>query len=98
MEKLADAIENGTRDQQSDALVAILIVFKKKSLRLIKILFALIICSCNVWKVNDLNNHFEKCRQLLNSISGSLSSKAMVYWNSFFFFLSAQVLECSSCV
>ncbi|CAK9324696.1 unnamed protein product [Citrullus colocynthis] len=42
-----DAIENGARDQQSDALV------------------------------NDLNNHFEKCQQLLNSISGSLSSKAM---------------------
>ncbi|KAG6606716.1 hypothetical protein SDJN03_00058, partial [Cucurbita argyrosperma subsp. sororia] len=47
VEKLADAIETGVRDQQSDALV------------------------------NDLNNHFEKCQQLLNSISGSLSSKAM---------------------
>ncbi|KAH7565496.1 hypothetical protein JRO89_XS09G0218400 [Xanthoceras sorbifolium] len=42
-----DAIENGTRDQHSDALV------------------------------NELNNHFEKCQQLLNSISGSISSKAM---------------------
>ncbi|KAL5822490.1 hypothetical protein ACOSQ4_020390 [Xanthoceras sorbifolium] len=47
VENLADAIENGTRDQHSDALV------------------------------NELNNHFEKCQQLLNSISGSISSKAM---------------------
>ncbi|KAF3450601.1 hypothetical protein FNV43_RR06690 [Rhamnella rubrinervis] len=46
-EKLADTIENGTRDQQSDALI------------------------------NDLNSHFEKCQQLLNSISGSISSKSM---------------------
>lgn len=47
MENLADAIENGTRDQQSDALV------------------------------NELNNHFEKCQQLLSSISESLDTKAM---------------------
>ncbi|KAK0596315.1 hypothetical protein LWI29_014595 [Acer saccharum] len=47
VENLGDAIENGTRDQHSDALV------------------------------NELNNHFEKCQQLLNSISGSISSKAM---------------------
>lgn len=47
MENLADAIENGTRDQHSDALV------------------------------NDLNNQFEKCQQLLNSIAGSISTKAM---------------------
>ncbi|XP_021902885.1 mediator of RNA polymerase II transcription subunit 9 [Carica papaya] len=47
VENLADAIENGTRDQHSDALV------------------------------NDLNNQFEKCQQLLNSIAGSISTKAM---------------------
>ncbi|XP_031263479.1 mediator of RNA polymerase II transcription subunit 9-like [Pistacia vera] len=47
VENLADAIEDGTRDQHSDALVS------------------------------ELNNHFEKCQQLLNSISGSISSKAM---------------------
>ncbi|XP_020226893.1 mediator of RNA polymerase II transcription subunit 9 [Cajanus cajan] len=27
--------------------------------------------------INELSNHFEKCQQLLNSISGSISSKAM---------------------
>ncbi|KAK8584860.1 hypothetical protein V6N13_138806 [Hibiscus sabdariffa] len=47
VEKLADAIDNGTRDQHSDALI------------------------------NELNNHFEKCQQLLNSIAASLNSKAM---------------------
>ncbi|EOA38462.1 hypothetical protein CARUB_v10010152mg [Capsella rubella] len=47
VEKLTDAIENGTRDQNSDALVT------------------------------ELNSHFEKCQQLLNSISGSLGSKTM---------------------
>ncbi|XP_062087694.1 mediator of RNA polymerase II transcription subunit 9 [Humulus lupulus] len=45
--KLSEAIDNGTRDQQSDALIS------------------------------DLNTHFEKCQQLLNSISGSISTKAM---------------------
>ncbi|XP_050382228.1 mediator of RNA polymerase II transcription subunit 9 [Argentina anserina] len=47
VEKLSDSIENGTRDQQSDALIS------------------------------DLNSHFEKCQQLLNSISGSIATKAM---------------------
>ncbi|GAV90569.1 hypothetical protein CFOL_v3_33978 [Cephalotus follicularis] len=47
VENLADAIENGTRDQQSDALV------------------------------NELNTQFEKCQQLLNSISSSINAKAM---------------------
>ncbi|KAJ7963181.1 Mediator of RNA polymerase II transcription subunit 9 [Quillaja saponaria] len=47
VENLAEVVEHGTRDQQSDALV------------------------------NDLSSHFEKCQQLLNSISVSLSSKAM---------------------
>jgi DNA repair ATPase RecN len=47
VEKLNDAIESGTRDQNSDALVS------------------------------ELNSHFEKCQQLLNSISGSLGSKTM---------------------
>ncbi|XP_010462346.1 PREDICTED: mediator of RNA polymerase II transcription subunit 9-like [Camelina sativa] len=47
VEKLADAVDNGTRDQNSDALVA------------------------------ELNSHFDKCQQLLNSISGSLGSKTM---------------------
>ncbi|KAJ0249920.1 Mediator of RNA polymerase II transcription subunit 9 [Hirschfeldia incana] len=45
VEKLADAVETGTRDQNSDALVS------------------------------ELNGHFDKCQQLLNSISGSLGSK-----------------------
>ncbi|KAL6144554.1 hypothetical protein ACLB2K_055246 [Fragaria x ananassa] len=27
--------------------------------------------------ISDLNNHFEKCQQLLNSISGSIATKAM---------------------
>ncbi|KAF4399273.1 hypothetical protein G4B88_022356 [Cannabis sativa] len=45
--KLAETVDNGTRDQQSDALIS------------------------------DLNTHFEKCQQLLNSISGSISTKAM---------------------
>ncbi|KAG9455658.1 hypothetical protein H6P81_000166 [Aristolochia fimbriata] len=45
VEKLAEAIESGSRDQQSDALV------------------------------NELTNHFEKCQQLLNSISGSIGTK-----------------------
>lgn len=47
VENLADAIENGTRDQHSDLLV------------------------------NELTNNFDKCQQLLNSISGSISTKAM---------------------
>ncbi|VVB00242.1 unnamed protein product [Arabis nemorensis] len=47
VEKLADVVENGTRDQNSDALVT------------------------------ELNSHFDKCQQLLNSISGSLGSKTM---------------------
>ncbi|KAK1313631.1 Mediator of RNA polymerase II transcription subunit 9 [Acorus calamus] len=47
VESLADAIESGTRDQHSDALV------------------------------NELTNNFEKCQQLLNSISASISSKAI---------------------
>ncbi|CAH9121804.1 unnamed protein product [Cuscuta epithymum] len=47
VENLADVIENGTRDQHSDALV------------------------------NELKNQFDKCQQLLNSISASISSKSM---------------------
>ncbi|CAN0881673.1 Mediator of RNA polymerase II transcription subunit 9 [Linum grandiflorum] len=47
VDKLADAIENGTRDQHSDVLV------------------------------NELNNQFDKCQQLLNSISSSITSKSM---------------------
>lgn len=47
VENLADAIENGTRDQQSDALVS------------------------------ELNTQFEKCQQLINSISASINSKSM---------------------
>jgi len=47
VENLADVIDHGTRDQQSDVLVS------------------------------DLNNHFEKCQHLLNSISGSINTKAM---------------------
>ncbi|PPR84392.1 hypothetical protein GOBAR_AA36317 [Gossypium barbadense] len=27
--------------------------------------------------VNELNNHFEKCQQLLNSIAASINSKSM---------------------
>ncbi|CAH8380920.1 unnamed protein product [Eruca vesicaria subsp. sativa] len=45
VERLSDAVETGTRDQNSDALVS------------------------------ELNGHFDKCQQLLNSISGSLGSK-----------------------
>nr|POE62210.1 mediator of rna polymerase ii transcription subunit 9 [Quercus suber] len=47
VENLAEVIQHGTRDQQSDALVS------------------------------DLNNHFEKCQHLLNSIVASLSTQAM---------------------
>ncbi|KAF6157125.1 hypothetical protein GIB67_041586 [Kingdonia uniflora] len=47
VESLADAVENGTRDQQSDALVT------------------------------ELTGSFEKCQQLLNSIAGSINSKAV---------------------
>ncbi|CAK7356864.1 unnamed protein product [Dovyalis caffra] len=47
VENLADAIENGNRDQHSDSLV------------------------------NELNTHFDKCQQLLNSISSSINAKAM---------------------
>ncbi|XP_070051473.1 mediator of RNA polymerase II transcription subunit 9 isoform X2 [Nicotiana tomentosiformis] len=47
VENLADAIENGNRDQHSDALVT------------------------------ELKNQFEKCQQLLTSISGSISSRSM---------------------
>ncbi|KAL4565935.1 hypothetical protein LXL04_030041 [Taraxacum kok-saghyz] len=43
---LADAIENGTRDQHFDTLVT------------------------------ELSTHFEKCQQLLNTISGSIATKA----------------------
>ncbi|KAJ8756153.1 hypothetical protein K2173_024700 [Erythroxylum novogranatense] len=46
-ENLADVVENGNRDQQSDALI------------------------------NELNSQFEKCQQLLNSISTSINTKAM---------------------
>ncbi|XP_061960353.1 mediator of RNA polymerase II transcription subunit 9-like [Populus nigra] len=41
-------VENGTRDQHSDALV------------------------------NELNTHFDKCQQLLNSISSSINAKAVM--------------------
>ncbi|XVE88708.1 hypothetical protein DITRI_Ditri19aG0090600 [Diplodiscus trichospermus] len=47
VENLADAIDNGSRDQHSDALI------------------------------NELNNQFEKCQQLLNSIAASINSKSM---------------------
>ncbi|XVF26964.1 hypothetical protein REPUB_Repub14bG0065700 [Reevesia pubescens] len=47
VENLGDAIDNGSRDQHSDALI------------------------------NELNNHFEKCQQLLNSIAASINGKAM---------------------
>ncbi|XP_010251996.1 PREDICTED: mediator of RNA polymerase II transcription subunit 9-like isoform X2 [Nelumbo nucifera] len=47
VENLSEAIESGTRDQHSDALV------------------------------NELTSHFEKCQQLLNSISVSINTKAM---------------------
>ncbi|TKY44664.1 Mediator of RNA polymerase II transcription subunit 9 [Spatholobus suberectus] len=47
VDNLAEFIEHGTPDQQSDALI------------------------------NELSNYFEKCQQLLNSISGSVSTKAM---------------------
>ncbi|MED6216990.1 hypothetical protein PIB30_013465 [Stylosanthes scabra] len=47
VEKLAEVIEHGTPDQQSDALIT------------------------------ELSTHFEKCQQLLNSISDSISTKAM---------------------
>ncbi|XP_076941060.1 mediator of RNA polymerase II transcription subunit 9-like [Bidens hawaiensis] len=46
VENLADAIENGTRDQHFDTLVT------------------------------ELSSHFEKCQQLLNTISGSIATKA----------------------
>ncbi|KAL4564353.1 hypothetical protein LXL04_028414 [Taraxacum kok-saghyz] len=46
VENLADAIENGTRDQHFDTLVT------------------------------ELSTHFEKCQQLLNTISGSIATKA----------------------
>ncbi|KAI5647918.1 hypothetical protein M9H77_33923 [Catharanthus roseus] len=52
LENLVDAIENGTRDQHSDALVS------------------------------ELNNQFEKCQQLINSISGSINSKSMEYFET----------------
>ncbi|KAM0040068.1 putative mediator of RNA polymerase II transcription subunit 9, plant [Helianthus debilis subsp. tardiflorus] len=48
VENLADAIENGTQDQQFDTLVT------------------------------ELSNNFEKCQQLLNTILGSIASKAAV--------------------
>ncbi|RYR40394.1 hypothetical protein Ahy_A09g046149 [Arachis hypogaea] len=47
VENLAEVIEHGTPDQQSDALIT------------------------------ELSTHFEKCQQLLNSISDSISTKAM---------------------
>ncbi|KAI9079189.1 hypothetical protein K1719_038794 [Acacia pycnantha] len=47
VENLAQVVEHGSRDQQSDA------------------------------SINEMSNHFERCQQLLNSISGSLSTKAM---------------------
>ncbi|ERM96169.1 mediator of RNA polymerase II transcription subunit 9 [Amborella trichopoda] len=47
IENLADAIEGGTRDQHSDALVS------------------------------ELSTQFDKCQQLLNSISASVNVKAM---------------------
>ncbi|KAJ0724707.1 putative mediator of RNA polymerase II transcription subunit 9 [Helianthus annuus] len=46
VENLADAIENGTRDQHFDTLVT------------------------------ELSSNFEKCQQLLNTISGSIATKA----------------------
>ncbi|CAN4080304.1 unnamed protein product [Withania somnifera] len=47
VENLADTIENGNRDQHSDALVT------------------------------ELKNQFEKCQQLLTSISVSISSRSV---------------------
>ncbi|KAL0009667.1 hypothetical protein SO802_004775 [Lithocarpus litseifolius] len=47
VENLAEVIDHGTRDQQSDTVVT------------------------------DLNNHFEKCQLLLNSIASSIPTKAM---------------------
>nr|CAD1823349.1 unnamed protein product [Ananas comosus var. bracteatus] len=47
VEKLADSIETGTKDQNFDKLV------------------------------DDLTTQFARCQQLLNSISGTISSKSM---------------------
>ncbi|GAU23078.1 hypothetical protein TSUD_183780 [Trifolium subterraneum] len=47
VENLAELVEHGNPDQQSDTLIA------------------------------ELSNHFDKCQQLLNSISASISTKAM---------------------
>ncbi|XP_057455226.1 mediator of RNA polymerase II transcription subunit 9 [Lotus japonicus] len=47
VENLAEVVDHGTPDQQSEALIT------------------------------ELTNRFEKCQQLLNSISGSISTKAM---------------------
>ncbi|WCJ39515.1 Mediator of RNA polymerase II transcription subunit 9 [Euphorbia peplus] len=47
VENLCEVVDNGSRDQQSDALI------------------------------NELNNHFDKCQQLLNSISTSIHAKPM---------------------
>ncbi|CAI8608002.1 unnamed protein product [Vicia faba] len=47
LENLAEVVEHGNPDQQSDASIA------------------------------ELSNHFDKCQQLLNSISASISTKAM---------------------
>ncbi|KAI5422594.1 mediator of RNA polymerase II transcription subunit 9 [Lathyrus oleraceus] len=47
LENLAEVVEHGNPDQQSDASIA------------------------------ELSNHFDKCQQLLTSISASISTKAM---------------------
>jgi hypothetical protein len=88
VENLAEVIEHGARDQQSDALVYIyffdnfpiyhffIVCFNFGGLIFVSLVFFFFL------KVSDLNNHFETCQHLLNSISGSINTKAMVIANS----------------
>lgn len=90
VENLADAIDNGSRDQHSDALVCCVFFFFFSILRLDLGFLLKIIELLFCWafgKVNELNNHFEKCQQLLNSIAASVSSKSMVNYLLFLLWL-----------
>ena len=88
VENLADAIENGARDQHSDALVCTLNYFASKFLLVNQLnMFDLSFLVSNTCffvyllffsKVTELSNQFEKCQHLLHTISSSINAKAMV--------------------
>lgn len=96
VEKLADTIEIGVRDQHSDVLVRLLAshirapLCRKNNGAICAACKLLLMCLSYLcvlsFKVADVNSHFEKCQNLLNSIASATASKNMVISKSSIFF------------